>query len=87
MEGYGIVIKEALFLQTKVITTDVVGPREILENGKYGIIVDNNDESLKYALEEILNNKEKYKELENILKQYKGDNEKIKSQTLMLLDM
>lgn len=85
MEGYGIVIKEALLLNTKVITTDVVGPREILENGKYGIIVPNDDESLKVALEDILKNKNKYKKLEDEIKKYKGDNEEIKSKTLKLL--
>ena len=87
MEGYGIVIKEALLLKTKIVTTDVVGPREILENGKYGIIVENNDESLKYALEDILKNKDKYKNLEKELNNYKGDNEKIMKQTLKLLNL
>ena len=87
MEGYGIVIKEALLLKTKVITTDVVGPREILENGKYGIIVPNDDESLKYALEDILKNKDKYKKLEKELNNYKGDNEQIMRKTLNLLDL
>ena len=87
MEGYGIVIKEALLLRIKVITTDVVGPREILENGKYGIIVENNDESLKFALEEVLLNKDKYKKLEKELNNYKGDNDKIMKQTLKLLDL
>ena len=87
MEGYGIVIKEALLLKKRIITTDVVGPREILENGKYGVIVDNNDESIKYAMEEMLNNKGKYKYLDDNLKKYKGDNEKIRKQTLKLLDL
>ena len=87
MEGYGIVIKEALLLKTKVITTDVVGPREILDNGKYGVIVPNNDESLKYVLEDILKNKNKYRKLENELKKYKGDNEEIKKKTLKLLNL
>lgn len=87
MEGYGIVIKEALLLKTKVITTDVVGPREILEDGKYGIIVPNDDESLKYIMEDVLLSKEKYKDLDNELKKYKGDNKKIMKQTLELLDL
>ena len=87
MEGYGIVIKEALLLKTKVITTDVVGPREILKNGKYGIIVANDDESMKYALEDILKNKDKYQFLEDRLKDYNGDNEEIMKKTLKLLDI
>lgn len=87
MEGYGIVIKEALLLKTKVITTDVVGPREILKDGKFGIIVPNDDESLKYIMEDVLINKDKYVYLENELDNYKGDNEEIKNQTLNLLDL
>lgn len=87
MEGYGIVIKEALTLKTKVITTDVVGPKEILENGKYGIIVPNNDDDIKYVMEEVMNNNEKYKYLEENLKEYQGDNEKIKKETMKLLEM
>ena len=87
MEGYGIVIKEALLLKTKVITTDVVGPREILKDGKYGIIVSNDDDALKYVMEDVLINKNKYNYLEKELDNYKGDNEEIKAQTLELLDL
>ena len=87
MEGYGIVIKEALLLHKRIITTDVVGPREILEDGKYGIIVKNNDDDLKYAMEDMLKNKDKYTYLDKELKHYKGDNEEIKKETLKLLDL
>ena len=87
MEGYGIVIKEALLLKKKVLTTDVVGPKEILENGKYGIIVPNNDDDIKYAMEDILKNKNKYDYLDEALLHYKGDNEEIKKKTLKLLDL
>ncbi len=87
MEGYGIVIKEALLLKKKIITTDVVGPREILENGKYGIIIPNEDEAVSLALEEVLKNPHKYDYLEENLKEYKGDNEEIKEQILELLDL
>ena len=87
MEGYGIVIKEALLLKKQILTTDVVGPREILEDGKYGVIVPNDDESVIEALENILKNKNKYDYLKNNLSNYKGDNEKIMNQTLSLLDL
>ena len=87
MEGYGIVIKEALFLKKKIITTDVVGPREILENGKYGIIIPNDDEAVSLILEDVLQNPHKYDYLNDNLKEYKGDNEEIKKQILKLLDL
>ena len=38
-------------------------------------------------MEDVLVNKDKYKYLENELNNYKGDNEKIKNQTLALLDL
>ena len=87
MEGYGIVIKEALLLKTKVLTTDITGPKEILENGKFGIIVPNDDDSIKYKMKEILDNKKEYKKYDEVLSEYKGDNEIIKKQTLKLLDI
>ncbi len=87
MEGYGIVIKEALLLKKRIITTDVVGPREILEDGKYGIIIPNEDEAVSLALEDVLNYPYKYDYLEDNLKKYKGDNEEIKKQVLKLLDL
>lgn len=87
MEGYGIVIKEALFLGTKVLTTDIVGPREILKNGKLGIIVPNDDDTIKYKMKEILDSRNSYQYLEKNISLYKGDNEKIKQETLKLLDV
>lgn len=87
MEGYGIVVKEALLLKKKIITTDVVGPREILENGKYGIIVPNEDEAISLVLEDVLKNPQKYDYLEENLDNYKGDNDQIKRQVFDLLDL
>lgn len=86
-EGYGIVIKEALLLKKRIISTDTLGPREILKDGKFGIIVDNNDESLKYIMEEVLTNKKKYSYLDKVLKEYKGDNLEIQKQNMKLLDL
>ena len=87
MEGYGIVVKESLFLKTKVITTDVVGPREILEDGKYGIIVPNDDNSIALAMEDVLLHPDKYAYLSKNLNEYKGDNQTIKNQVFNLLDL
>ncbi len=87
MEGYSIVVKEALLLKKLILTTDVVGPREILENGKYGVIIPNEDDAVIYALEDILKNKNKYDYLKKNLINYKGDNKKIMNQTLKLLDL
>lgn len=84
-EGYGIVVKEALLLKTPVLTTLTTGPKEILENEKYGIIVPNNDKSIAYKLKDILDNKDILSKYKKALNEYKGDNKKIIEQTLELL--
>ena len=42
-EGLGIVILEALACEIPIISTDCVGPKEILENGHYGLLVKKRD--------------------------------------------
>lgn len=48
-EGQGLVILEALTLGRPVISTDVVGPRSLLENGE-GVLVANNADALAQAM-------------------------------------
>lgn len=85
-EGYGIAIKEALFLKKLVLTTDVVGPREILEDGKYGLIVENNEDALFEMMRHLLDLHNENREvdvLQNVI-HYRGDNEQIKNQLTAL---
>lgn len=61
-EGFGLVLLEALYLGKKIISSDCpVGPREILENGKYGYLFEVGDiESLsKLIKKELLENESK----------------------------
>ena len=65
-EGYSTAVTEATILGIPVITTLCSGMNEILDNGKYGIIVDNNEKALKQAIKIFLDNPneiEKYKKL------------------------
>ena len=81
-EGYGIVVKEALFFKRLVLTTDVVGPREILADGKYGLIVENDEESIFRMMRHLLDEHRENRHVEvmaNIM-QYQGDNEPIRQQ-------
>lgn len=41
-EGFNIAILEAMTIGVPIIATNSAGPAEILENGKYGMLVDNN---------------------------------------------
>lgn len=54
-EGYSTTVTECMVLGIPVLTTNCAGMDEILDNGKYGIIVPNNEEELKKGLERILN--------------------------------
>ena len=85
-EGYSIVVKEALFLKKLILTTDVVGPREILEDGRFGLIVDNKEDALFCKMKEILDLKSGYPEIIDNLNHYQGDNDLIKKQLFSLFD-
>lgn len=54
-EGQGLVILEALILDIPVISTDVVGPRSLLENGE-GLLVANHADALAEAMLEFIRN-------------------------------
>lgn len=54
-EGYSTVVNEAVILQRPVITTHCSGMQELLgENNEYGIIVENEEESLLNGMRDIL---------------------------------
>lgn len=57
-EGFSTAVTESLIVGTPVLTTRVSGMEEMLgENNEYGLIVDNDTESLYKGLKEMLNNK------------------------------
>jgi CDP-glycerol glycerophosphotransferase len=55
-EGQGLVVLEALILGKPVISTDVVGPRSILEDG-YGLLVENSVRGLVEGMNQFLDGK------------------------------
>lgn len=64
-EGFNIAILEAMTLGKPIISTDSAGPNEILENGKYGILTENNVAGLVDAISQLYNNKETLTEFKN----------------------
>ena len=65
-EGYSTAVTESIILGTPVITTLCSGMEELLDNGKYGVITENSDESLYEGLYNLINDKKKlnyYKKL------------------------
>ena len=54
-EGYSLVIAEAMTLGLPVVSTNCAGPNELLDNGKYGLLVDNNETSLYQGISTVIN--------------------------------
>lgn len=57
-EGFSLAIIEAMILGLPILSTDCQGPTEILENGKYGMVVANNRHALLKGLTEMIENHE-----------------------------
>lgn len=53
-ESFSLALLEAMTLKTPVITTDCGGPSNIVEGGKYGILVDNSTEGIYEGMKKVL---------------------------------
>ena len=69
-EGFPTVLFEAITLKKKIIATDVSGVREMLDNGKLGLIVDNSEDGIYEGMKKALQNPESFNEYEEHLKDY-----------------
>lgn len=77
-EGYCITLAEAKLLAKPIITTDFVGAREQIENGKNGIIVNFSEDELYESIKKlILNEKLRIKFSENLLLNTYSNNKEI----------
>ena len=59
-EGFSMVMMETIILATPMISTNVPGAEEMLDNGKYGMIVENSENGLYTGLKKILSDKDLY---------------------------
>lgn len=60
-EGFGMVLQEAMAMEVPIITTNIPGPSEVIEEGVSGILVPSHDaKALSAAMSDFYNNQEKY---------------------------
>lgn len=63
-EGFSMVIQEAMAMQLAVVTTDIPGPSEVIEDGVTGILVQPRDsDSLYEGLVQMLSDKERMEQM------------------------
>ena len=65
-EGFSLVIAEAMVLGIPVISTYCSGPNELLQEGKYGMLVDNSEEGLFQGIKTLLNDQTKLEKLRKL---------------------
>lgn len=53
-ESFSLTLLESMVLNTPVITTDCGGPRDIVDGGKYGLLVENSGEGVYEGLKAVL---------------------------------
>lgn len=59
-EGFSLVVAEAIILKKPVISTKTAGPIELLDAGKYGLLVDNSIEGVYEGMKCFLQNKKAF---------------------------
>ena len=65
-EGYSLAVAESIVLGKTIISTNTTGPRELLDNGKYGILCEESYEGIKESIKSVLINRsllQKYSDL------------------------
>ena len=87
-EGFNLTVAEALILETPVLSTQCSGPCEILDGGKYGMLVANTEEGLYNGLKQFVENPEKLAEYREKAKARQGffDENKIIGQITALFN-
>lgn len=73
VEGYPMAVLEAICLEKPILSTNITGPREILDEGKFGILCDNSEEGLETKILEIISDTHKINYLKEQSKKRKKD--------------
>ncbi|MBT2621786.1 glycosyltransferase [Chryseobacterium sp. ISL-6] len=70
-EGFPTVLFEAITLKKKMITTEVSGAREMLNNGELGLIVENSEDGIYFGMKQALLHPETFLHYSEKLNEYK----------------
>lgn len=70
VEGLSTVVLESLILKKAIITTNCPGMKELLGENQYGIVCDNNEETITYMIEKVLCTPSLQKQYESALLNY-----------------
>lgn len=54
IEGYSTAVTEAIIVGLPVVTTECAGMKELLDNGKYGLITENSEDGLYFGIKKML---------------------------------
>ena len=69
-EGYNTAVLESVIIGTPVLTTDCAGMSELLDEGKYGLIVENSRNGLKEGIRYFAENPSKLSEYKNNVSEF-----------------
>ena len=64
-ESFGLAILEALIMKKAIVSTDTMGARDVLDNGKYGLLVSIDSKSIADGVLYLLNNQSLMRDYEN----------------------
>ena len=70
-EGFPTVLFEAITLKKRIISTEVSGSNEMLDNGKLGLIVENSEAGIYEGMKQALTSPESFEKYSEKLKDYK----------------
>ena len=77
-EGYSTAVTESIILKVPVITTDVSGMDEILQDGKYGLIVPNDTDALYDGMLQMISHPERIQFYKDELKRQSNQQDRVK---------
>lgn len=70
-EGFPTVLFEAITLKKNIIATEVSGVKEMLENGKLGLIIENSEEGIYKGMKQALQHPESFRMYQTELEKYR----------------